>query len=183
MPSIQHTLVLCPKPEARLAVLRQFLKGVKAATVVFFDEKRLSLLPKIAAALKRDDLRVDVLNESDDLESRSSAFEAFVRGEVDVLLTTDLAARGLDAPRTALVVNFDVPRTATDYSLASPLDVDEDESFTINQLKRGSSDAPFERFSETVRQYVALFLSSTFLIAFMAFGMVMNGKGGDLRNV
>ena len=115
MPTIQHTLVLCPKPEARLAVLRQFLKGVKTATVVFFDEKRLSLLPKIAAALKQDDLRVDVLNEADDLESRSSAFEAFVRGEVDVLLTTDLAARGLDAPRTSLVVNFDVPRTATDY--------------------------------------------------------------------
>ena len=115
MPTIQHTLVLCPKPEARLAVLRQFLKGVKAATVVFFDEKRLSLLPKIAAALTQDDLRVDVLNESDDLESRSSAFEAFVKGETDVLLTTDLAARGLDAPRTSLVVNFDVPRTATDY--------------------------------------------------------------------
>ena len=115
MPTIQHTLVLCPKPEARLAVLRQFLKGVKTATVVFFDEKRLSLLPKIAAALKQDDLRVDVLNEADDLESRSSAFEAFVRGEVDVLLTTDLAARGLDAPRTSLVINFDVPRTATDY--------------------------------------------------------------------
>ena len=85
MPTIQHTLVVCPKPEARLAVLRQFLKGVKAATVVFFDEKRLSLLPKIAAALKQDNLRVDVLNEADDLESRSSAFEAFVRGEVDVL--------------------------------------------------------------------------------------------------
>ena len=116
MPAIQHSLVLCPKPEARLAVLRQFLKGVsKAATVVFFDEKRLSLLPKIASALKQDNLRVDVLNEADDLESRSSAFEAFVRGEVDVLLTTDLAARGLDAPRTSLVVNFDVPRTATDY--------------------------------------------------------------------
>ncbi len=115
MPTIQHTLVLCPKPEARLAVLRQFLKGVKAATVVFFDAKRLSLLPKIASALKQDDLRVDVLNEADDLESRSSAFEAFVSGETDVLLTTDLAARGLDAPRTSLVVNFDVPRTATDY--------------------------------------------------------------------
>ena len=115
MPTIQHTLVLCPKPEARLAVLRQFLKGVKAATVVFFDGKRLSLLPKIAAALTQDDLRVDVLNEADDLESRSTAFEAFVSGEVDVLLTTDLAARGLDAPRTSLVVNFDVPRTATDY--------------------------------------------------------------------
>jgi len=91
------------------------LKGVHVPTVVFFDEKRLTLLPKIASALKQDDLRVDVLNESDDLESRSSAFEAFVRGEVDVLLTTDLAARGLDAPRTSLVVNFDVPRTATDY--------------------------------------------------------------------
>ena len=115
MPTIQHTLVVCPKPEARLAILRQFLKGVHVPTVVFFDAKRLSLLPKIAAALKQDNLRVDVLNESDDLESRSSAFEAFVRGEVDVLLTTDLAARGLDAPRTSLVVNFDVPRTATDY--------------------------------------------------------------------
>ena len=115
MPTIQHTLVVCPKPEARLAVLRQFLKGVHVPTVVFFDEKRLSLLPKIASALKQDNLRVDVLNSEDDLESRSSAFEAFVKGEVDVLLTTDLAARGLDAPRTSLVVNFDVPRTATDY--------------------------------------------------------------------
>ena len=82
MPTIQHTLVLCPKPEARLAVLRQFLKGVKAATVVFFDEKRLTLLPKIASALKQDDLRVDVLNEFDDLESRSSAFEARMKDEV-----------------------------------------------------------------------------------------------------
>ena len=115
MPTIQHTLVLCPKPEARLAVLRQFLKGVHVPTVVFFDAKRLTLLPKIAAALKQDNLRVDVLNEADDLESRSSAFESFVGGETDVLLTTDLAARGLDAPRTSLVVNFDVPRTATDY--------------------------------------------------------------------
>ena len=80
MPTIQHTLVLCPKPEARLAVLRQFLKGVKTATVVFFDEKRLSLLPKIAAALKQDDLRVDVLNEADDLET-VGVFEAFVDGK------------------------------------------------------------------------------------------------------
>ena len=58
---------------------------------------------------------------------------------------------------------------ATDYALASPLDVDEDGSFTINQLRKGGSSAPFERFGETVREYVALFLSSTALIAFLAF--------------
>jgi superfamily II DNA/RNA helicase len=120
MPSIAHSLVICSKPEARLAVVRQFLKGVfeanaETAAVVFLDAKRLSLLPKIAAVLSQDGLKVDVLDEIADLGSRSSAFEAYVKGETDVLLTTDLAARGLDAPRTSLVVNFDVPRTATSY--------------------------------------------------------------------
>ena len=66
-----------PEAGGALSGFETVFKGVKTATVVFFDEKRLTLLPKIASTLKHDDLGRRV-ERADDLESRSSAFEAFV---------------------------------------------------------------------------------------------------------
>lgn len=58
---------------------------------------------------------------------------------------------------------------ASDYALASPLDVDEDASFTINQLKRGPSSSFVERYSETVREWVATVITGTWVLAFLGF--------------
>ncbi len=46
---------------------------------------------------------------------RLGALERFKRGEVQLLIATDVAARGLDIEELPLVVNFDLPTTAEDY--------------------------------------------------------------------
>jgi ATP-dependent RNA helicase RhlE len=44
-----------------------------------------------------------------------AALEGFREGKYRILVATDLAARGIDVPRCAHIVNFDVPATVEDY--------------------------------------------------------------------
>jgi ATP-dependent RNA helicase RhlE len=46
---------------------------------------------------------------------RTQTLEAFKNGEIQVLVATDIAARGLDIEQLPLVINFDIPRHAEDY--------------------------------------------------------------------
>ncbi|MDN3681201.1 DEAD/DEAH box helicase [Vibrio tapetis subsp. quintayensis] len=47
--------------------------------------------------------------------ARSRVLEAFKAGEIDVLIATDIAARGLDIEKLPVVINFDLPRSPSDY--------------------------------------------------------------------
>ena len=48
-------------------------------------------------------------------KERVSALKAFTSSEVDILVATDVAARGLDIPAIPRVVNFDMPNVSEDY--------------------------------------------------------------------
>jgi ATP-dependent RNA helicase SrmB len=48
-------------------------------------------------------------------DRRNNAIRRFREGEVNVLLATDVAARGMDLPDVSHVINFDMPRTADVY--------------------------------------------------------------------
>ena len=48
--------------------------------------------------------------------ARQDVLSAFKAGRWDVVVTTDLAARGIDIARLSVVVNYDLPRSATDYT-------------------------------------------------------------------
>eukprot|EP00629_Pelagomonadales_sp_RCC1024_P011915 CAMPEP_0119265410 /NCGR_PEP_ID=MMETSP1329-20130426/4231_1 /TAXON_ID=114041 /ORGANISM="Genus nov. species nov., Strain RCC1024" /LENGTH=383 /DNA_ID=CAMNT_0007265235 /DNA_START=127 /DNA_END=1275 /DNA_ORIENTATION=- len=115
-PRTRHWAARCPEPRKRLAVAQRvvasFLKRAEGGgAMVFCRDSREGALPDLAAAFGS----ASVLRSRDDLGARQAALEAYSSGEVDVLVCTDLAARGLDAPRTALVVNLDVPAEATAY--------------------------------------------------------------------
>lgn len=47
--------------------------------------------------------------------SRTRILEDFKLGEIDVLIATDIAARGLDIEKLPVVINFDLPRSPSDY--------------------------------------------------------------------
>ncbi|MGF1843748.1 DEAD/DEAH box helicase [Vibrio clamense] len=47
--------------------------------------------------------------------ARTRVLEAFKAGEIDVLIATDIAARGLDIEKLPVVINFDLPRSPSDY--------------------------------------------------------------------
>ena len=70
---------------------------------------------RLARSLEREGLRTTALHGDKSQDERLKALEAFKQGEVDLLVCTDVAARGLDIKDVPAVFNFDVPFNAEDY--------------------------------------------------------------------
>jgi superfamily II DNA/RNA helicase len=94
--------------------LHQILKarGIKQAFV--FVNSKLGCA-RLARSLEREGLKTTALHGDKSQDERLKALEAFKKGEVDLLVCTDVAARGLDIKDVPAVFNFDVPFNAEDY--------------------------------------------------------------------
>jgi len=58
---------------------------------------------------------VDSIHGDKRQNMRKRAIDNFKAGQTDILIATDVAARGLDIPKVALVINYDVPNNYQDY--------------------------------------------------------------------
>ena len=94
--------------------LHQVLKtrGMKQAFV--FVNSKLGCA-RLARSLEREGLKTAALHGDKSQDERLKALESFKKGEVDLLVCTDVAARGLDIKDVPAVFNFDVPFNAEDY--------------------------------------------------------------------
>jgi len=94
--------------------LHQILKtrGMKQAFV--FVNSKLGCA-RLARSLEKEGLKTTALHGDKSQDERLKALEAFKTGEVDLLVCTDVAARGLDIKDVPAVFNFDVPFNAEDY--------------------------------------------------------------------
>ncbi|OOG36683.1 DEAD/DEAH box helicase [Polaromonas sp. A23] len=94
--------------------LHQVLKtrGIKQAFV--FVNSKLGCA-RLARSLEREGLKTTALHGDKSQDERLKALDAFKKGEVDLLVCTDVAARGLDIKDVPAVFNFDVPFNAEDY--------------------------------------------------------------------
>ena len=70
---------------------------------------------RLARTLEQYGVEADSIHGDKTQEERIKTLEAFKRGEVRVLVATDVAARGLDIADLPVVINFDVPFNAEDY--------------------------------------------------------------------
>jgi superfamily II DNA/RNA helicase len=92
------------------AVLNE--RGIKQAFI--FVNSKLGC-GRLARSLEREGLKTAALHGDKSQDERLKALEAFKKGEVDLLVCTDVAARGLDIKDVPAVFNFDVPFNAEDY--------------------------------------------------------------------
>ena len=99
--------------EKRPAVLK-ILRERQIKQAIVFVNSKLGCA-RLARSFERDGLRTNALHGDKSQDERLKALEAFKRGEVDVLVCTDVAARGLDIADLPAVFNFDVPFNAEDY--------------------------------------------------------------------
>ncbi|MEY8878422.1 MAG: DEAD/DEAH box helicase, partial [Leptothrix sp. (in: b-proteobacteria)] len=99
--------------DKRLAV-RQLLRERSISQAIIFVNSKLGAA-RLARSLERDGLRTAALHGDKSQDERLKALEAFKRGEVDLLVATDVAARGLDIADLPAVFNFDIPFNAEDY--------------------------------------------------------------------
>src|SRR6218665_746641 len=96
------------------AVIRPILKNRAIRQAIVFGNSKLGVA-RLARAFERDGLRTAALHGDKSQDERLKSLDAFKRGEVDLLVATDVAARGLDIADLPAVFNFDVPFNAEDY--------------------------------------------------------------------
>ena len=96
------------------AVVLKLIKERALTQALVFVNSKLGCA-RLARSFERDGLRTNALHGDKSQDERLKALDAFKRGEVDVLVCTDVAARGLDIADLPAVFNFDVPFNAEDY--------------------------------------------------------------------
>ncbi len=69
----------------------------------------------VAQALRCNDITTALLHGDRSQRSRNEALATFAQGDADVLVATDVAARGLHVPRIKTVINYDVPLMPEDF--------------------------------------------------------------------
>ena len=103
-----------PANEEKIPLLIGLLSRRDAArTMVFVNTK--VWVEKVARALDRAGFRVGVLSGDVPQKKRESLLAKFQRGELEALVATDVAARGLHIDGVSHVFNFDLPYDAEDY--------------------------------------------------------------------
>ncbi|MEO5732798.1 MAG: DEAD/DEAH box helicase, partial [Rubrivivax sp.] len=96
------------------AVVRQLLKSRELSQALIFVNSKLGAA-RLARSFERDGLRTAALHGDKSQDERLKSLAAFKACEVDLLVATDVAARGLDIADLPAVFNFDVPFNAEDY--------------------------------------------------------------------
>jgi superfamily II DNA/RNA helicase len=102
-------------PHEKRETLRRLLRsadGFKNA-IVFCNRKRE--VAQLHRSLLRHKFNAAALHGDMDQSARTAALESFRKGEVTVLVASDVAARGLDIPAVSHIFNFDVPHHPDDY--------------------------------------------------------------------
>ncbi|MGA2289284.1 DEAD/DEAH box helicase [Bradyrhizobium sp.] len=111
----QFQVAVGREPHEKRDTLRRLLRDAKDLqnAIIFCNRKReVALLYK---SLQKHGFAVGALHGDMDQSARTAALDQFRKGEIPLLVASDVAARGLDIPTTSHVFNFDVPHHADDY--------------------------------------------------------------------
>ena len=94
--------------------VRQALRDRQLSQALVFVNSKLGAA-RLARSFERDGLKTAALHGDKSQDERLKSLDAFKRGDVELLVATDVAARGLDIADLPAVFNFDVPFNAEDY--------------------------------------------------------------------
>ena len=149
--------------DAKRAAVVHLVKSRGLKQVIVFSNTKIGT-SRLARELERDGVRAESIHGDKTQADRMKALEAFKSGELEVLVATDVAARGLDVAGVPCVINYDLPHNAEDYvhrigrtgragasgeaiALFTPDEVrylQDIEKLTKRQVPRGQLDVPRE---------------------------------------
>ncbi|MBV8662169.1 MAG: DEAD/DEAH box helicase, partial [Hyphomicrobiales bacterium] len=102
-------------PESKRATLRRVIRTAEnfKNAIIFCNRKRD--VHVVYRSLEKHGFSVGALHGDLDQRTRMASLDAFRNGQVQLLVCSDVAARGLDIPDVSHVVNYDPPHHAEDY--------------------------------------------------------------------
>ncbi len=111
---ISERFVLCDHLDHKEALLEKVLNEGEHRQVMVFTATREDT-DRLAALLSEQGFKAIGLSGSLNQSTRNRIMDEFERGQHEVLVTTDLASRGLDLNNVSLVINFDMPKHSEEY--------------------------------------------------------------------
>jgi len=94
--------------------LDELLRQPDYEKVIIFGQTKWGV-QRLAETLSKDGIASEAIHGNKSQAQRQRSLQAFKNGRVNVLVATDVAARGLDIPNVSHVINFDQPATYEDY--------------------------------------------------------------------
>jgi ATP-dependent RNA helicase RhlE len=101
-------------PQQKNDLLLAILRNIPMQSVLIFCRTR-HRADRLAHFLRAEDFNVVALHSDRTQGQRTAALHGFKTGRFQIMVATDIAARGLDVRRISHVINFDVPQHTEDY--------------------------------------------------------------------
>lgn len=112
--SVEQGVLYASSDDGKMAQLIPILNSCdKQKTIIFGETKHR--VQRLSDRLAKQKVRAVAIHGNKTQSQRQKALDAFKNDRVDVLVATDIAARGLDIPTVTHVINYDTPRTYDDY--------------------------------------------------------------------
>lgn len=109
---VRHGLMQI-NPDGRAEMLRRFSHIKDFRALVFFNQSKA--MHRAFTKLKHDHVSAAILGGDQGKLEREKALRMFRKRQLKFLLTTDVAARGLDIEKLPAVINYDLPKDAVTY--------------------------------------------------------------------
>ena len=110
---IKQSAYVCYETQ-KLGIIQDIFKQGDLKRVIIFSGKKQKV-KAINRALQRMHVNSGEMHSDLDQSERDQMLYKFKSGQIDVLVATDIVARGIDIDDIAMVINFDVPHDAEDY--------------------------------------------------------------------
>jgi ATP-dependent RNA helicase RhlE len=110
---VRHAIFVVPR-HLKTELLLQLLRRDGMTSVLVFTRTK-SYASRLSDTLLQKGVKVSVLHGDRSQSQRLRALDQFRRGRSQVMVATDIAARGLDIDDISHVINFDLPNTPEDY--------------------------------------------------------------------
>lgn len=110
---IDQSAYICSESQ-KLGIIQHIFTEHSPKRVIVFASSKLKV-KEVTRALKQLKLNVGEMHSDLEQVQRDEIMREFKNGHIDILVATDIVARGIDIDDISMVINFDVPRDSEDY--------------------------------------------------------------------
>ena len=110
---IRQSAYVCYEPQ-KLKIIKHLFKAGDLQRVIIFSGKK-EKVKEVNRQLKQMHINCDQMHSDLSQQERDEVMYRFKSGVTDVLVATDIVARGIDIDDIRIVINYDVPHDAEDY--------------------------------------------------------------------
>ena len=110
---IQQKAYVCYETQ-KMDIIKDIFKAGDLKRVIIFCGSKMKV-KQVAGSLQRKHINCGEMHSDLDQAERDDMMFKFKSGQIDVLVATDIVARGIDIDDIALVINYDVPHDTEDY--------------------------------------------------------------------